>query len=224
MLWSPIIGSTFQQTSFLSLSLQDIWITAYAKEGFPDSSVGKESTSNAGDLGSIPGLERSPGEGIGYQLQYSWAALVAQLVKNLPGGLGLIPGLGRSPGEGKGYPLQYSGLENSVDYTDHGVAKSWTWLSDFHFTQKKDLPFFFFNSLSFKVFEFVIILLLFYVLVFGHEAHWVLAPQSGMKPTPHAWEGKVLTIGPTEKSERLVFLKKTLLNLNSVVITSIFKC
>ena len=44
--------------------------------------------------------------------------------------LGLIPGLGRSPGEGKGYPLQYSGLENSMDYTVHGVAKSQTLLSD----------------------------------------------------------------------------------------------
>ena len=46
------------------------------------------------------------------------------------GDLGLIPGLGRAPGEGKGYPLQYSGLENSMDYTVHGVAKSWTRLND----------------------------------------------------------------------------------------------
>ena len=52
--------------------------------GFPDSSVGKESTCNAEDPGSIPGLGRSPGEEIGYPLQYSWALLVAQLVKNLP--------------------------------------------------------------------------------------------------------------------------------------------
>ena len=37
---------------------------------------------------------------------------------------GSIPGLGRSPGEGKGYPLQYSGLENSMDCIDHGVAES----------------------------------------------------------------------------------------------------
>ena len=37
-----------------------------------------------------------------------------------------LPGLGRSPGEGKGYPLQYSGLENSMDYTVHGVVKSRT--------------------------------------------------------------------------------------------------
>ena len=46
---------------------------------FPDSSVGKESTNNAGDPGSIPGLGRSAGEEIGYPLQYSWASLMAQL-------------------------------------------------------------------------------------------------------------------------------------------------
>ena len=44
----------------------------------------KESTCNAGDPSSIPGLRRSSGDGIGYPLQYSWASLVAQLVKNLP--------------------------------------------------------------------------------------------------------------------------------------------
>ena len=54
------------------------------------------------------------------------------------GVLGLIPGLGRSPGEGKGYPLQYSGLENSMDYIVHGVAKSQTRLSDFHFSLDSD--------------------------------------------------------------------------------------
>ena len=48
------------------------------------------------------------------------------------GDLGLIPGLGRPPGEGNGYPLQYSRLENSMGSILHGVAKSWTWLSDFH--------------------------------------------------------------------------------------------
>ena len=52
--------------------------------GFPDSSVGEESTCNAGDPGSVSGSGRSPGEGMGYPLQYSWAFLVAQLVKNLP--------------------------------------------------------------------------------------------------------------------------------------------
>ena len=55
----------------------------YMVWGFPHSSVGKESTCNAGDPSSIPGSGRSPGEGIGYPLQYSWASLVAQLVKNL---------------------------------------------------------------------------------------------------------------------------------------------
>ena len=53
-------------------------------QGFPHSSVGKESAYNAGDPGSIPGLGRSAGEGIGYPLQYSQASLVAQLVKNPP--------------------------------------------------------------------------------------------------------------------------------------------
>ena len=54
------------------------------KLGFTDSSVGKESTCNEGDSSSIPGSGRSVGEEIGYPLQYSWASLVAQLVKNLP--------------------------------------------------------------------------------------------------------------------------------------------
>ena len=49
------------------------------------------------------------------------------------GDLGSFPGLGRSSGEGKGYPLQYSGLKNSIDSIVHGVTKSWTRLSDFHF-------------------------------------------------------------------------------------------
>jgi len=49
------------------------------------------------------------------------------------GHLSSIPGLRRSPGEGKGYPLQYSGLENFMDCIVHGVSKSWTRLSDFHF-------------------------------------------------------------------------------------------
>ena len=63
---------------------------------FPCGLAGKESTCNAGDLGSVPGL-------------------------------------GRSPGEGKGYPLQDSVLENSMECIVHGVARSRTRLSDFHF-------------------------------------------------------------------------------------------
>ena len=103
--------------------------------GFPDSSVGKESTCNAGNLGSIPGSGKSAGEGIGYPLQYSRASLVVQLVKNPPAMWEIwVQSLGweRFPGEGKGYPLQYSGLENSMDCIVHEVAKSWTRLSDFH--------------------------------------------------------------------------------------------
>ena len=59
-----------------------VYFTGEGTPGFPYSSVGKEPTCNAGDPGSIPGWGRSAGEGIGYTLQYSWAALVAQLVKN----------------------------------------------------------------------------------------------------------------------------------------------
>ena len=51
---------------------------------FPGSSASEESACNAGDPGLIPRLENSPGEGIGYPLQYSWASLVTQIVKNLP--------------------------------------------------------------------------------------------------------------------------------------------
>ena len=102
--------------------------------GFPGSSDGKESACNARDPSLIPGLGRSTGEGINYPLQYSWASLVAQLVENL---LAMREtwvqclGLGRSPGG-----IQYSGLENSVDCIVHGVAKSCTGLSNFHFHYK----------------------------------------------------------------------------------------
>ena len=54
------------------------------KKGFSHSSVGKESTCNGGDTGSIPGSGRSSGEGIGYSLQYFGVSLVVQLVKTLP--------------------------------------------------------------------------------------------------------------------------------------------
>ena len=84
--------------------------------GFPGGLAGKESTCNAGDPGLIPGLGRSPGEGIGHPLQYSWDSLVAQstVKKSVcnAGDLGSIPGLGRLPGGGHGNPLQYSCLEN----------------------------------------------------------------------------------------------------------------
>ena len=63
------------------------------------------------------------------------ASLVAAGKESIgnPGDLGLIAGLGRSPREVNSYSLQYSGLENSLDYRVHGITKSWTPLSDFHF-------------------------------------------------------------------------------------------
>ena len=94
--------------------------------GLPGSSAGKEFTCNAGDPSSIPGLGRSPGEGIGYPLQYSWGSLVAQMVKNplamRETCLGSIPGLGRPPGGGHGNPLQYSCLENPHGQRKHGIS------------------------------------------------------------------------------------------------------
>ena len=72
-----------------------------------------------------------------------WAFLVDQLQSESAcnaGDLGSITGLGRSPGEVKGYPLQYSGLENSMDCKVHGIAKSWTRLSDFQFSELLYIP------------------------------------------------------------------------------------
>ena len=111
---------------------------------FLGSSAGKESTYNAGDLGSISRSWRSAGEGIGYCLQYLGDSDGKESACNA-GNLGLIPGLGRSPGEGNSYPLQYSGLENSMDRgawqaTVHGVAKNWTWLSSWHIHSNKLVP------------------------------------------------------------------------------------
>ena len=96
---------------------------------FPDSSVGKESACNAGEPGSIPGLGRSPGEGIGYPLQYSWASLVAHLVRICLqcGRPGFDLWVGKTPWRRERLPTPV------FWYTVHGVAKSWTQLSDFHF-------------------------------------------------------------------------------------------
>ena len=80
---------------------------------FLGSSDGKQSACNAGDSSLIPGSGRSPGEGIGYPLQYSWASLVAQMVKNPP--TYRIPGLERCPRGGHDNPLPYPCLENPVD-------------------------------------------------------------------------------------------------------------
>ena len=73
--WGAVYGVAQSRTRLKRLS---------SSMGFPGGSAGKESTCNAGDLGSSPGSGRFPGEGIGYPLQYSWASLVAQGVNNLP--------------------------------------------------------------------------------------------------------------------------------------------
>ena len=111
---------TFPITDFASsVSISSSYLPhlSLAKRGFPDSSVGKDSACNARDPSSIPGSGRSPGEGIDCPLQYSWASLVAQLVRICLqcGRPGFKPWVGKIPGEGKGYPLQYYGPENSMD-------------------------------------------------------------------------------------------------------------
>ena len=94
---------------------------------FPGGSEGNESSCNAGEPSSIPGSGRCPREGIGYPLQYSWASLVAQTVKNQ---LASILGLGRSPGGRHGNPLHYSCLGNPheqrslVGYSPWGHTES----------------------------------------------------------------------------------------------------
>ena len=78
--------------------------------GFPDGSVGKDSACNAEEPSSIPGSQRSPGEGIGYSLQYSWASPCGSACKESAynaGELSSIPRLGRSPGERKGCILAW---------------------------------------------------------------------------------------------------------------------
>ena len=100
--------------------------------GFPGSSAGKESACNAGDPSSTPRSGRSPGEGIGNPLQYSWVSLVGQLVKNPPAMQDTwFQSLDWKDPLEKGkttHPLQYSGLEKSMDCIVHGVAKSQTQL------------------------------------------------------------------------------------------------
>ena len=90
---------------------------------FPDSSVCKEPACNAGDSSSIPGLGRSTREGIGYPLQYSWASLVAQLVKNTP--TIQKTWVGKIPWRRERLPLKYSGLENSMHFELQRFRHDW---------------------------------------------------------------------------------------------------
>ena len=78
LFYGPTLKSVHDYQKNHSFDCMDIYT------GFPGSSAGKESACNAGGPGLIPGLGRSPGEGIGYPPQYSWASLVAQMAKNPP--------------------------------------------------------------------------------------------------------------------------------------------
>ena len=107
-------------------------------QSFSGSSAGKESTCNAGDLGLIPELGRSPGKGIGYPLQYSWASLVAKMVKKPPAVRETwVQSLGWEDPLEEGMATHSSILDWRIPMdrgawqaTVHGVAKSWTRLSD----------------------------------------------------------------------------------------------
>ena len=107
-----VFNTCHRHTLLMNIFIKEIrtWIL-----GFPDSSIGKESTGNAGHPGSIPGVrkihwrrDRLPTPVF---LGYPCGSADKESTYN-EGHLGSIPGLGRSPGEAKGYPMQYSGLEN----------------------------------------------------------------------------------------------------------------
>ena len=106
--------------------------------GFPGTSASKESTCNASDPGSIPGSGSSPGEGIGYPLQYSWASLVAQTVQNPPAMWETwVCSLGWEDPLEEGMAAHYSILAWRILMDQgawwaivHGVAKSETRLSN----------------------------------------------------------------------------------------------
>ena len=109
--------------------------------GFPGSSLGKESACSAEDPGSIPGLGSTPGEGIGYLLQYSWVFLVAQMVKNPPAMRETcVWSLGWEDPLEEGMAIHSSTLAWRIPMdrgawwaTVHGVTRSMTeWLSTAH--------------------------------------------------------------------------------------------
>ena len=84
--WAAVYGVAQSWTWLKRLSSSSSFFMAQLSHpgDFPDSLAGRESACNAGDPRLFPGMRRSPGEGIGYPLQYPWASLVIQLIKNLP--------------------------------------------------------------------------------------------------------------------------------------------
>ena len=109
---------------------------------FHDTSVGKESTYNAGDPGSIPGSRRSAGEGIGYPLQYSWAFLVAQLCLQC-GRPGFNPWIGKIPWGRERlptpvfWPREFHGLYSPWGCKESDMTETFT----LHTQDSLELPF-----------------------------------------------------------------------------------
>ena len=153
--------------------------------GFPGGSAGKESACNAGEPGSIPGLGRSPGEGIGQPHHYSWASLIAQMVKNLPT---MWETWVRSldwedpPEEGMANHSSILAWRIPIDRgaqwaTVHGVTKSRTWLSDW---------------------------------AEGLQWEWAATRLTGFLvpwPVPWQWKHRILTTGPPGNSLNYVLIK-----------------
>ena len=138
----------------MTFSLLDCFLTRLW--GFPHNSAGEETTWNAGDPSLIPGSGRSPGEGVGYPLQYSCASLVAQLVKNLSAMWETwVLYLGWKDPLQQGKATHSSILAWRTSWTIvHGVANSQTQLSDFHFSLTRLLVYYERISLSLKVHHF----------------------------------------------------------------------
>ena len=99
------------------------------RAGFPRGSAGKKCTCNAGDPSSIPGLGRSAREGIGYSLQYSWASLMAQLVKKSTCNAGYDPWIGKIPWRRERLPTpvfwpgEFQGLYSSWGHRESDMAE-----------------------------------------------------------------------------------------------------
>ena len=129
------MGSQRVGHDWVTITLEVLMFAQEQCWDFPDSSVGKESTCNAEDPSLVPGSERSAGEGIGCPLQYSWASLVAQLVKDpLAMQETWVQSLGCEDPLEEGtathssilawrIPLQYSGLENPMDCISTGSQR-----------------------------------------------------------------------------------------------------
>ena len=139
--WEAVTTADFSNfAGILEKRRYEKWKTAemnefYMIRGFPGISACKESTCNARDTSSILGSGRSPGEGIGYPLQYSWASLVTQMVKNSPAMWDTwVLSLGWEDPLEEGMATHSSILPGESPWTEepgaHGVTKSQTQLSD----------------------------------------------------------------------------------------------